>query len=72
MQLKHRQVANCGTYGGYQTHTRLGQDPCTPCRQAHNTYMREYRRNKGLTKTTLMPINLECPNCGHHLTQATA
>lgn len=66
------QAAPCGTPGGYQTHHRRGTPPCTPCRDAQATYMREYRRRKGLTTSTLVPLKAECPNCGHHITQGAA
>jgi hypothetical protein len=72
MKLKFREVSNCGTYGGFQTHLRLGQDPCEPCREARNAYIREYRRDKGLTKSTLVALDAECPNCGHKITEAPA
>ena len=72
LQIRTGEVANCGTYGGYQTHERLGQEACQPCQEARNAYMRNYRRRKGLTKSTLMPVETACPNCGHHLTEASA
>jgi ribosomal protein L32 len=72
MKLMHREVANCGTYGGYQTHKKLGQEPCLPCNEARNTYIREYRRRKGHTTSTLMPVDAQCPNCGHHITAGAA
>lgn len=34
----------CGTYGGYQTHKRYGEEPCRPCRDASNAYARQYRK----------------------------
>lgn len=72
MKFLYREVANCGTYGGYQTHRRIGEDPCDPCTKARNEYMRDYRRRNGHTTRTLMPVDMECPNCGHHLTEAAA
>jgi len=68
MKIITREVANCGTYGGFQTHKKLGEEPCEPCREARTTYVREYRRRKGHTKSTLVPLSAECPNCGHGLT----
>lgn len=31
-------TALCGTPAGYQRHHLLGTNPCTPCREANNTY----------------------------------
>jgi hypothetical protein len=72
MKLKIREVANCGTYGGFQTHQKLDQEPCGPCREARNTYIREYRRRNGHTKSTLVALDTQCPNCGHHITETAA
>lgn len=33
-----RTLSPCGTYGGYQTHQRLGEPTCVPCRRANNDY----------------------------------
>lgn len=32
--------AKCGTYAGYCQHFYYGTQPCTPCREANNTYKR--------------------------------
>lgn len=37
----------CGSYGGYQRHGRLNEEPCQPCREANAKYIREYRRQSG-------------------------
>ncbi len=29
---------NCGTYGGYQRHTRRGEVPCAECKKANREY----------------------------------
>lgn len=58
---------NCGTYSGFQAHKRRGELPCDPCRLARNEYVKWYRRNRGLTKASLVPITDTCGNCGHHL-----
>lgn len=58
-------TGRCGTYGGYQRHKRDGEDACEPCREANNTYARDYRRRTGQTSSTLMPLDAVCPNCGH-------
>ena len=34
----------CGTYGAYQRHLRLNEEPCDPCRKASNAYQRDLRR----------------------------
>jgi len=70
MKIKIREVSNCGTYGGFQTHQILGEDPCDPCREARNAYMRKYRRRKGQMKSTLMELDTQCPNCGHYIIAA--
>lgn len=36
-------VQPCGSYGGYQRHKRLGEDPCERCREANRRYLAEYR-----------------------------
>ena len=36
--------AACGTYGGYQRHNRLGEEPCEPCRKANTEYNRNRRK----------------------------
>lgn len=38
-----RRPVNCGTYGGYQTHRRRGEEPCGACRRAQADYMRARR-----------------------------
>jgi len=72
MRTVIKEVANCGTYGGYQTHIRLGIKPCGPCKTANSGYMRERRRMRGETKSTLVPLSAECPNCGHHINEEAA
>lgn len=72
MRTVIREVSNCGTYGGYNTHIQIGQKPCDSCREARNAYIRDYRRRKGLTKSTLVPVEMSCPNCGHHLAEGAA
>ena len=36
-----------GTRPGYYVHRRRGEDPCGPCREAINAYMRENRAKNG-------------------------
>lgn len=33
----------CGTYAGYQVHTKERTEPCPPCRRANADYMRALR-----------------------------
>ena len=33
----------CGTYGGYQQHSRNGSPVCDECRIARNAYMKAFR-----------------------------
>ena len=68
MKIVTRSVTNCGTYAGFQTHKRIGEEPCIPCAEARNAYIREYRRRKGHTTSTLVALTAECPNCGHGIT----
>lgn len=39
----HGWVPECGTPGGHGRHTRAGEEPCGPCRDAMNAYRRERR-----------------------------
>lgn len=48
-------MINHGTRGGYYAHRRLGKgdperEPCDPCREAINEYVREYRAKNGLAR----------------------
>ena len=36
-----------GTNAGYEAHKKDGTEPCSACREAHNTYMREYSARTG-------------------------
>lgn len=37
-------AARCGTYAGYQRHTRTTHtEPCAPCKQARDAYLAAYR-----------------------------
>lgn len=36
-------MSECGTPGGAQAHRKLGEKPCTECREAAAEYMRAYR-----------------------------
>lgn len=38
-------MINHGTQGGYHAHRRTGSEPCQPCKDAVNTYMRKYRKD---------------------------
>jgi hypothetical protein len=60
-------VAPCGTYAGLQRHIRTGEEPCTPCKLARNSYMRDWRRRTGQTTSALVDVDIQCPNCGHHI-----
>jgi WhiB family redox-sensing transcriptional regulator len=47
----HRRKATCGNRGGYVAHRKRGEQPCDPCREAHNAYLRAWearRRDMGL------------------------
>jgi hypothetical protein len=35
----------CGTYAGYQRHSRRGEYPCEECKAANRAYVTEYRRS---------------------------
>lgn len=37
------EVNKCGTYAGWNRHRAMGATPCEACRDARNTYMRDYR-----------------------------
>ena len=37
-------LQECGTNAGWTRHRRNNQDPCEPCREAHNAANRAYRR----------------------------
>lgn len=39
-------TAMCGTPAGYQRHHLHGTQPCSPCREANNTYKRAERVRK--------------------------
>lgn len=38
--------APCGSYGGYQQHTRRGEQPCDQCREANRRYAQKYRNKR--------------------------
>lgn len=48
----------CGTYGGYQRHTRRNDTPCFDCCAAAATYMRDWRRKRGVVQSALVPIDV--------------
>jgi len=37
-----RQLQPCGTNAAHTRHLKAGEEPCGPCREAHNAYMREW------------------------------
>ena len=39
-----RELEPCGTEGAFKRHQRAGEEPCQPCRDAHNAWKREYER----------------------------
>ena len=39
-----RELEPCGTTGAFKRHLRAGEEPCQPCRDAHNARKREYER----------------------------
>lgn len=41
---KNALARECGTYAGYQYHSKRGERPCRPCRDAANAYQRERRQ----------------------------
>lgn len=52
----------CGTYAGYRAHTRLGSEPCLPCRDAMREYNRTYserRREAAALRQMLANIDQE-------------
>ena len=38
--------AACGTRSGFNAHRRRDETPCQPCRDAENTYSREWQRRR--------------------------
>jgi DNA-directed RNA polymerase subunit RPC12/RpoP len=60
-----------GTDRGFQRHLRAREPACDPCKDAHSAYMRDYRRRKGLTTSTLVALDIQCPSCGHHILEGT-
>lgn len=36
----------CGSPSGYERHRRNGEDPCDPCRRAHNARKRQWREQR--------------------------
>lgn len=38
-----RVPAQCGTNAAYVRHLQRGEEPCDPCREAHNVYWAAYR-----------------------------
>jgi len=47
---------NHGTYGGWTTHKKRGQDPCKDCHRAFLEYQEAYRRKKGIQPRVKKPI----------------
>lgn len=44
----------CGTYAGYQTHKRVGEEVCDACRHANSAYVRMWRATpEGKAKTRI-------------------
>lgn len=42
--LRRGAIAQCGTVQGYLHHLRLGQTPCDPCTEKHESYNASRRR----------------------------
>lgn len=63
-------AGGCGTHAGHAAHRRLGTKPCEPCRLAYNAYKKLRRITLGTTKGVVVPADLSCPNCGHHVAVA--
>jgi hypothetical protein len=40
-------VVKCGTPSGYTTHRKRGEPQCEDCQEAHNSYMRAYKKRPG-------------------------
>ena len=57
-----RELEPCGTEGAFKRHQRAGEEPCQPCRDAHNArkreYEREYRRKNREQSAQVEPDNL--------------
>lgn len=47
----------CGTYAGWSNHTRLKQEPCDMCQDAHAEYMREWRWRTGRVRSRLVRLS---------------
>ena len=47
---KERELAPCGTWGGYQRHIKNKTPPCAECRKACREYVRRYRFLSGQGK----------------------
>lgn len=42
--VKRAPIQPCGSLGGYHRHTKAGEEPCDPCREANRRYMQAYRQ----------------------------
>lgn len=51
-----------GTTTGHSRHRRAGEAPCCECREAHNAFNRQYRRERK------PPTQRRCARCGSHFT----
>ena len=62
-----RRLAPCGTTGAFKRHQRAGEEPCQPCRDAHNArkrdYDREYRRREPTPEPEPEPVVERMPCC---------
>ena len=67
-----RTLKGCGTNAGYFYHKNKGTEPCQPCRDANNAWRREYRRIKGETTKLMIPLDAQCPGCGHLIADGVA
>lgn len=62
----------CGTPAGAATHRREGTPTCDPCRKARALYRRNLRQAQGQTVRIMLPVDAQCPSCGHHLKSEAA
>lgn len=44
-------TGKCGTYAGWNRHSKAKEQPCGACREANRKYQRDYRVRTGRTPT---------------------
>lgn len=56
----------CGTNAGHAAHLYRDEEPCRPCKDAHNSYMEAYRRQRGVkAQPPLQPCGTEAGYSRH-------